>query len=268
MNAGPFGIVTIAALDLRAAPDHRSELESQLLLGETVRRVRARAGGDWWEVETRGDGDRGWIRTWGVRAVTERTVRHWERNATGRIRSLTVDARDRPGRGKVVTPLYWMSRVIPLGRSGSWAEARLSDGRRVWLPAGALGAARAPGLEERIESLAGAPYLWGGRTPSGIDCSGLTQLVMAERGVQIPRDADQQWTASRRITERSQVQPGDLVFFARPGERVSHVGVWLGEGRYGHARGVVQIASLEPGNHLYDKPLSAQLRGFGRPVSR
>ncbi len=68
MSPAPrFGIVTIAALDLRAAPDHRSELESQLLMGETVRCLRVRTGGDWWEVESRADRDRGWLRTWGIR---------------------------------------------------------------------------------------------------------------------------------------------------------------------------------------------------------
>lgn len=271
MSREAFGVVTIAALDLRAAPDHRSELESQLLLGETVRRLRARAGGEWWQVEGRGDGDRGWIRTWGVRAVSEREVREWEAIATGQVRALTVDARERPGRGRVVTPLYWMSRVVPLRRTGSWREAGLPDGREVWLPARALGTLRAddgPELQERIESLAGAPYLWGGRTPSGIDCSGLTQLVMAERGWRIPRDAEEQWRAARRLASRAQARPGDLVFFARRGEPVSHVGVWLGSGRYGHARGVVQIGSLDSSKPLYDKALKAQLRGFGRPVLR
>lgn len=269
MSVGRYGIVTIAALDLRAAPDHRSELESQLLLGETVRQLRTRSGGQWWEVEGRFDGDRGWIRSWGIRPVSARTLQHWERVATARISALTVEARDRAGSGRVVTPLYWMSRAIPLRRSGKSQELRLPDGRKVWIPIAAL--APKPGkspIAERIESLAGAPYLWGGRTPSGIDCSGLTQLVMAERGWRIPRDADQQWRASRRITSRAQARPGDLVFFGRRGEGISHVGVWLGGGRYGHARGIVQIASLDPGNRRYDRALKAQFRGFGRPVLR
>ena len=266
---GSFGIVTIAALDLRAAPDHRSELESQILMGETVRCLRAGRGGDWWEVESRVDGDRGWLRTWGIRPVSASGLRSWELGANGRVRALTVEGRQGPGSGRVVTPLYWMSRVKIGERKGTWRRVGLPDGGRAWVPARSIdmpGPVHRTRLTERIASLAGAPYLWGGRTPSGIDCSGFTQLVLAEQGWRLPRDAEEQWRACRRVSLRDQARIGDLMFFARRGEGVSHVGIWLGSGRYAHARGVVQVASLDAGKPLYDKGLKAQFRGFGRPV--
>ena len=102
----------------------------------------------------------------------------------------------------------------------------------------------------------------------GLDCSGFVQMVMIARGVRVPRDAHDQFLAARRVRKRSELKSGDLVFFGPRRGRIGHVGILLDPTRFAHARGVVQIASLEPDNPLYDKALGDTIRGFGRPSSR
>jgi cell wall-associated NlpC family hydrolase len=264
---GVWGVVSLASLDLRRRPDHRSELRSQLLMGEVVRRLSTDRRKAWWEVENRADRYRGWARAWGLIEVTAARAARWRRKATGRVIRAYDEVREGPGRGALVTPLVWQDRLIPGTRRGRYRRVELPDGRQGWVEATALevGRPRRRPMVARIRSLLGVPYLWGGRTPLGLDCSGFTQQVLAEQGIQLPRDADQQYRVSRPIGRDAMPREGDLVFFGRSGRPLEHVGIVLGGGYFAHARGRVQIGSLASSNPLYDRPLAAQLRGFRRP---
>ena len=81
----------------------------------------------------------------------------------------------------------------------------------------------------------GVPYVWGGSTPKGFDCSGLVQYVYAKHGISLPRTSKQQWTAGTAISKAS-LQPGDLVFFANTyTSGVSHLGIYIGNGQFIHS---------------------------------
>lgn len=93
-------------------------------------------------------------------------------------------------------------------------------------------------LGSRVVTLAlryqGAPYQYGGTSPSGFDCSGFIQYVMSEAGVAVPRTTYQQINAGVQVAQAN-LQPGDLVFFACGGSPASHAGIYIGNGQFIHA---------------------------------
>jgi len=260
-------VVSLPALDLRPRPDHRAELGSQLLLGETVRLLDARPRAGWRHVRNAADGYEGWVRDWGLVSAAGARVRRWERAARARVVAPWALVTARPDAGVAVGPLFFASRVIAgrarLGRR----EVELPDGRRGWVAAAALAgvADPPPSIVERVGSLLGTPYLWGGRTSAGLDCSAFVQLVLAEQGVAMPRDASDQYVACEPLRAAETALEGDLAFFAAPRRPAGHVGLALGDGYFVHSRGTVRIASVNPDNALCDKDLLPQLLGWYRP---
>jgi murein DD-endopeptidase len=109
----------------------------------------------------------------------------------------------------------------------------------------------------------GTPYVWGGNAPGGFDCSGLVQYSYALAGLELPRVTIKQRTASRAIP-RKQLRPGDLLFFHIDGKRYSHIGIYIGDGKFVHAPRTGKFVSTASLDNPYWK------RNFGgarRPVS-
>ena len=137
----------------------------------------------------------------------------------------------------------------PATPAGDWQQVSLPDGRKGWAPRATLlipsptplSAAQVVELAQRFQ---GAPYVWGGMSPNGVDCSGFVQEVFRLSGHSLPRLADEQFQQTSPI---DQPQPGDLVFFTTYLPGPSHVGISLGGQNFLHAsssRGVIQ-ASLD-----------------------
>jgi len=122
-------------------------------------------------------------------------------------------------------------------QQGGWARVRTAYDYPGWLRAASLGgppdetwlAPKAGSPLEAARRLLGAPYLWGGMTERGIDCSGLVHMSYRATGRLVPRDADQQEAAGEQVVDP---RPGDLVSYGDP---VDHVAFWLGNGRILHA---------------------------------
>jgi hypothetical protein len=202
-----------------AAPDPRAEQVSQLLAGETG--VVLESSGRWRRLRLVEDGAEGWAHQGGLREVPEGEAAAWRSRAAWSAGALV----------QVGTERRW----LPLR-----ARAALADGD-VELPGGETGrvidgavrplarvhqeARQQPPEEWARQRFAGAPYLWGGVTPGGVDCSGLIHTTWLARGVALPRDSARQRDAGQAVPPDA-MRAGDLLFFhGEDDQSVNHVAI-------------------------------------------
>ena len=142
------------------------------------------------------------------------------------------------------------SRSGSTGSSGSSSTSSTSSSSSVHIPRSPAPTATAAHVLQTADRYIGVPYVWGGNTPeSGFDCSGFTKYVFAKEGIQLPRTSREQARVGQSVAlDFAALLPGDLLMFAEPGEAISHVAIYVGDGRIIHASSAVgEVTYLDLG---------------------
>ena len=273
-------IVVVPVANMYSGPSDQSDVVSQAIYGSNVTLLTAR--GEWCRIQT-ADHYRGWVPSRHLRLV-QNGAGYATSGVIVQVESLFANIYHEPDvtRHKPVVTIPFESRLVVIpdeekekkdekgekpGKKKKkddhegWLRVRLPDKRSEWIQASDVVSDPKPrSIPESIElakRFLGIPYLWGGSSSFGFDCSGFTQMLVRARGFNIPRDADKQaaWTGVAAI-DRKDLQPGDLLFFGSSPRNITHTGMYIGDGQIIHdstnGHPVVQISRLDddPWTHL------------------
>lgn len=229
-----FGICNLAIVPLRFEPSDKSEQVSQLLFGEHFKILEQNP--KWMHIELAYDGYKGWIDSKQFQPISEEEYNHLN-NLPNVLSADLIEY--------ISTPTNQLI-PIPLGSSLSFLEnedinkSKFSfDGLKV------CGVKDKSKLIETAFMYLHAPYLWGGKSLFGIDCSGFTQMVYKLNGYDLFRDASEQANQGEPLSFIEESEPGDLAFFDNEEGNIIHVGIMMQDNYIIHASGKVRIDRLD-----------------------
>jgi gamma-D-glutamyl-L-lysine dipeptidyl-peptidase len=259
-------VVSISVANLRTQPSHRAELATQATMGTDLKVWKRERG--WYLVQTP-DEYLAWVDGDAIQRHDSAGLSQWHQLKKIIYTDPYGFVYEDTSGSTTISDLVYGDIIAASTDAGNFIEVMLPDGRKGFvhqqqcMPYDDWRNSRQPNSSNIIgaaRKLMGIPYLWGGTSFKGVDCSGFTKTVYFINGLVLPRDASQQVLLGNTIDTAGNwkdIQPGDLLFFGnreRDGksEQVVHVGIWIGGGEFIHASGKVQIGSLDSSAYNYD----------------
>ena len=263
-----WGVIYNSVEKMHSGSSHGSETVSEVLLGMPVRLLDKKGG---WRRVQAPDGYVGWVSD-AVRTMTESELHEYNKKEKVVVIALYAFSYEKADvKSQTVSDLVIGDMLVLKGEKGRFYRVGYPDGREAYIRQ-----SDAKELKKWLQEMEltpksivrvarqfmGIPYVWGGTSFKGLDCSGLTKLVYFLHGVILQRDASQQVLTGRPVDDNgnfSNLEPGDLLFFGtkataeNPKERVVHVAIYIGNRRFIHASDYVQIGSFDPADPLYDE---------------
>lgn len=267
LNGYEFGVVTLSVANIRLKPFHPAELVTQALMGTPVTVLKE--GEDNWFLVQTPEGYIGWVDDAGIQTFTKKEMDSWYKDDklifTDVYGFVYAEENEKGGTISDITA----GGILQLKSSTkNGYKVALPDGRE-----GYISKKSATPLKKWIKGLnpdpndiiktakkfLGVPYLWGGTSPKGMDCSGFTKTVYFLNGILLARDASQQCLYGEEVDVSGgydKLKRGDLLFFGpKPQEgkpqRITHVGIYMGNKEFIHAAGMVRINSFDSQSPIF-----------------
>jgi SH3-like domain-containing protein len=271
-----YALVNVSVGNLKRRPQHRAELVDQVLMGMELKLIKAKSY--WYLVQTPTN-YLGWITRGSLQRLSDDDMRNWKSSDRHTLTINYEQIFSAPSENsQVISDLVLGSVFIKKSSRGQWIEIELPDGRTGFVKSRFVKPYQAPDnktfpnrkkIIERAKTMMGIPYIWGGNSTKGFDCSGFTSTVFRSEGYQLPRDASMQVHLGEEIIPDSiysNVLPGDLIFFGPP-NRIDHVGICLGGSYFIQASGDVCISSLDEGDELFSSYRKNHFRHIKRIIN-
>ena len=267
------GLCHVGVAPVRRHHASASEQVTQLLYGESFDTLQI--VDDWIRVRLHADGYLGWVAAKQVTLFDDKSFYEYDYTSKFVVCEKVVSLLEKPdATSPAVREAVMGTQVSVSGRSGKFLQVRTPDGTTAYIYESSVQYSRlqkefsVANLIEDARSFLGISYVWGGRSTKGFDCSGFTQTVFRMNGIEIPRDADAQFTSGKYVGKKiKDLKTGDLLFFSSNGDKISHVGLYLGKnGRFIHSSGFVRINSFDRTRRDYDKKLRSRFVGACRVI--
>ncbi|WP_373513266.1 NlpC/P60 family protein [Persicitalea sp.] len=263
-----YGVVNLSVANVRSQPRDAAELATQALLGMPLKVLDKDRG--WYLVQTP-DHYIAWLDWGGFHRMNKTEFAEWElAEKVIVLAPYTFSYEKTDAEGQTVSDLVAGDMLKLLGEADGFYHVKYPDGRTAyivksdarpyaeWLASLTISEDKLVGTAKRMMGL---PYLWGGTSYKGVDCSGFTKTIYLLNGWVLPRDASQQVHSGELVnTARGfeNLRPGDLLFFGtkagnETAEKVTHVGMWIGNDEFIHASGKVRVSSMNTDAPNYDE---------------
>jgi cell wall-associated NlpC family hydrolase len=272
LAAKPLAVVTVSVAVMKTEASHSSELGNQLIMGMVVRVLKKDGG--WYYVQSLDDHYLGWMETAHLALMTKDQVDVFARAPRVIVTALFALVREQASPdAAAVADLVVGDAMSTTGQNGGWLAVQLPDGRHGFVSQAdatdyqgwkATRRLTPENIEQTARRFMGVPYLWGGTSARGFDCSGFVTTVFRLNGTELQRDADQQSNEGVAVptdTDLAQLRKGDVLFFGpRAGvTRVTHTGIYLGGKLFIHCAGMVKLNSFDAASPIYSENLLKRL---------